>query len=57
MNIGRKLTLAYAGLLLVTGALAYAGLDAVARVSRELDNSSNRTARRMELFAQAKSDI
>jgi methyl-accepting chemotaxis protein/methyl-accepting chemotaxis protein-1 (serine sensor receptor) len=51
------LTVAYAGLLLVAGALAYAGLDAVSRLSGELDTAANRAARRMELFALAKSDV
>jgi methyl-accepting chemotaxis protein/methyl-accepting chemotaxis protein-1 (serine sensor receptor) len=57
MTVSRKLTLAYTGLLLVTGALAYAGLDAVARLSGELDNATNITARKMELVAKTKSDI
>ncbi|MGA3027846.1 MAG: methyl-accepting chemotaxis protein [Bryobacteraceae bacterium] len=51
------MTIGYAGLLLVAGALACAGLAAVARTSGELDTAVNSSAKRMELFALAKSDI
>jgi methyl-accepting chemotaxis protein len=57
MTVGGKLTVAYTGMLLVAGALAYAGLDAVRRISGELDTATNVTVKKIELIAEIKSDI
>jgi methyl-accepting chemotaxis protein/methyl-accepting chemotaxis protein-1 (serine sensor receptor) len=57
MTVGRKLTIGYAGLLAVAGGLAVAGLDAVRRISGELETASNVTSRKIELISEIRSDI